>query len=261
MPTAEPRRERGRLLPVLSLAAVLLGGAGIVCGLLVSMSHDGDPPPSDRADARTATDEAPVPSAPQAPVASGPEVDSVIDPQWLARTAEAAGIPERALLAYAEAASRAAREHPNCGLGWNTLAGIGFVESEHGTIHGSRIGADGVATPAIVGVPLDGNATEAIPDTDGGALDGDAVWDRAIGPMQFIPSTWAVWGSDGDGDGAADPQSIDDAAYSAARYLCVAAHDLREPSQWIRAIAAYNDTVHYNRRVAEAASFYASVSG
>ena len=38
-------------------------------------------------------------------------------------------------------------------------------------------------------------------DTDGGELDKDTVYDRAVGPMQFIPSTWAVVKVDADGDG------------------------------------------------------------
>ena len=38
-----------------------------------------------------------------------------------------------------------------------------------------------------------------------GRLDGDDTWDRAVGPMQFIPSTWAWSGRDGDGDGVAQP--------------------------------------------------------
>lgn len=75
--------------------------------------------------------------------------------------------------------------------------------------------------------------------------------------MQFIPSTWESWGADGDGDGVVDPQQIDDAAYSAARYLCAAGGDLRDPQAWIAAVASYNDTIDYNHRVAEAATAYA----
>ncbi len=42
--------------------------------------------------------------------------------------------------------------------------------------------------PAML--PLNGaNGTQAIRDTDAGQLDGDSIWDRAVGPMQFIPST------------------------------------------------------------------------
>lgn len=168
--------------------------------------------------------------AAEAPGGADPSAPRV-DEAWLARVAAQTGIPSRALEAYAAAANRLGREQPGCGLGWNTLAGIGFVESEHGAISGGTIAQNGSAVPRIVGIPLDGRRTDAIRDTDGGALDGDAVWDRAVGPMQFIPSTWAVWGSDGNGDGAADPQNIDDAAYSAARYLCSTGGDLRDPER------------------------------
>lgn len=147
-------------------------------------------------------------------------------------------------------------EQPTCGIGWNTLAGIGFVESEHGTYLGSTLTAAGAVVPAIIGIALDGTNSDRIPDTDRGELDGDPVWDRAVGPMQFIPSTWVEWGSDGNGDGIADPQHIDDAAYSAARYLCATGGDLTVADRWIAAVAAYNDTVDYNHRVAEAARHY-----
>ncbi|MBO1902962.1 lytic murein transglycosylase [Leucobacter weissii] len=184
-----------------------------------------------------------------------------IDPAWVARIAERTGIGERALEAYGQAASRIGVEQPECGLGWNTLAGIGHVESEHGTIFGGELAENGRADPPIRGIALDGTRTDAIPDTDGGELDGDEVWDRAVGPMQFIPSTWELWASDGDGDGIADPQDIDDAAYAAGRYLCSVGGDLRQPDNWIAAIAAYNNTIEYNNRVADAANHYAQLAG
>ena len=182
------------------------------------------------------------------------------DDEWIDQLAERTGIPPRVLRAYAGASMQVATEAPDCGLGWNTLAGIGHVESEHGTIHGSQIGGDGVARPAIIGIPLTGETTMQIRDTDDGALDGDTVWDRAVGPMQFIPTTWEEWGADGNGDGVRDPQNIDDSALAAARYLCHAGGDLRQPDNWIAAIHAYNPTVEYNNRVADAAEHYASIS-
>lgn len=154
-----------------------------------------------------------------------------------------------------------ASESPGCGLGWNTLAGIGHVESDHGTIHGSTIDSDGAAKPAIIGIPLTGETTMQIRDSDGGALDGDTVWDRAVGPMQFIPTTWEEWGADGNRDGVRDPQNIDDSALAAARYLCHVGEDLTQPDNWIAAVHAYNPTVEYNNLVAAAADHYASAGG
>ena len=89
-----------------------------------------------------------------------------------------------------------------------TLAGIGMVESRHGTYAGGELGPDGTTTVDVIGIPLDGtNNTQAIPDTDGGEYDGDTQWDRAIGPMQFIPGTWARWGVSLEG-GDPDPQEF-----------------------------------------------------
>jgi membrane-bound lytic murein transglycosylase B len=127
----------------------------------------------------------------------------------------ASGIPAVALRAYRAAASAMSRSVPSCGIDWALLAAIGKVESDHGRHAGSALGTDGVDRPPVYGPLLTG-----IADTDGGRLDGDASYDRAVGPMQFIPGTWRGWAADGNGDGVADPQNIDDAALAAARYLC-----------------------------------------
>lgn len=185
-------------------------------------------------------------------------VATLADPGWVADTAARTGIPPRALAAYAGAALETTRTHPGCGIGWNMLAAIGSVESAHGTFGGGRIHDDGVARPRIIGIPLDGTTTARIPDTDDGALDGDPVWDRAVGPLQFIPSTWGAYGRDGSGDGIADVHQIDDASLSAAAYLCDTGGDLTTPRGWIAAVHAYNPDVAYNRRVAAAATDYAA---
>ncbi|MGH8775651.1 MAG: lytic transglycosylase domain-containing protein [Jiangellaceae bacterium] len=80
-----------------------------------------------------------------------------------------------------------------------------------------------------------------IRDTDGGALDGDTTYDRAVGPMQFIPSTWRSVSVDGNGDGRRDPNNIYDAAQGAAVYLCAGDTDLRDPIQAARAVRRYNN--------------------
>ena len=199
----------------------------------------------------------PTAAAPAAPLVGA---DGSIDAEWLGTVSAVTGIPDRALTAYVSADLRARTE--GCTVGWNTLAGIGWVESRHGSIHGSRIDADGVARPSIIGIPLDGtNETMAIPDTDGGSLDGDAVWDRAVGPMQFIPDTWGRWAVDANGDGVADPHSIDDVAATAAAYLCRLDGSLEQPDQWIRAVRSYNDTLDYQLQVADAATGYAMAAG
>ena len=74
-----------------------------------------------------------------------------------------------------------------------------------------------------MGIALNGVSTALVPDTDGGQLDGDVVNDRAVGPMQFIPSSWKAVAADGNADGAVDVHNAYDAALAAGTYLCRAA--------------------------------------
>jgi membrane-bound lytic murein transglycosylase B len=191
-----------------------------------------------------------------APSTAGPAGASA-DPAWTERTAAATGIPARALRAYAAAALTVAAEQPACGLSWNTLAGIGAIETRHGSHGGAVLRDDGYPDPAIRGIPLDGTRSAVIRDTDGGRWDGDTVWDRAVGPMQFIPDTWERWGADGNGDGRADPNQIDDAALAAGRYLC-ADGEMTSVEGWRSAILSYNRLEEYVDDVAGMADGYAA---
>lgn len=183
------------------------------------------------------------------------------DAQWLIRAAAQTGIPAGALRAYVAAAATANDSAPMCGIGWNTVAAVGFVESAHGTYGGGSLNASGQASGPIVGPSLNGAGFAAIPDTDAGALDGDARWDHAVGPMQFIPSTWRLVGRDGNGDGIADPFNIDDAALSAADYLCAHGRDLSTAQGWTDAIYSYNQSDPYIRQVRAQATAYAAKTG
>jgi membrane-bound lytic murein transglycosylase B len=198
-----------------------------------------------------------VPSPPVArntPATPAPTVPDGVDvASWADERARTVGISARALQAYAgaEVSQRAAT--PGCDLSWATLAGIGQIESRHGRINGSSL-VDGVAQPPIIGIALDGdNNTREIPDTDGGALDGDATHDRAVGPMQFLPQTWERFGQ-------GDPQNIDDAARAAAAYLCSADRGLADGQGWWDGVLTYNRSVSYARDVWEAADRYASAA-
>ena len=193
-----------------------------------------------------------------APAALPPGTDGQPDVAWVSATSKSTAIGQRALRAYARAALRLDVENPECRLAWNTLAAIAHAESNHGLFGGATIAQDGVARPSIIGVPLDGSAgLLAIRDTDGGELDGDTTWDRAVGPFQFIPSTWKRWGIDGDGDGRKNPHDIEDAALAAGRYLCDAGGDLGEASGWSAAVLTYNRSLAYATTVAQTATTYA----
>jgi hypothetical protein len=167
------------------------------------------------------------------------------------------GIPGVAVKAYQQAAARLATSDPSCGLRWTLLAAIGRVESNHGRFGGAQLREDGYGTKRIRGIPLDGRPNVAvIRDTDGGALDGDRFYDRAVGPMQFIPSTWRSVAVDGNGDELPDPNNIFDAALGAGVYLCAGDTDLRELDDRIRAVRRYNNADEYVRLVLRLAELY-----
>lgn len=158
--------------------------------------------------------------------------------------------------AYVKGARQMAEIDPACSIHWSLLAGIGRTESMHGTFGGTEVGADGRTLEPILGIALDGTRSAAISDTDGGLLDMDPVWDRAVGPMQFIPSTWAASGRDGNGDGEADPHNLYDTALAAAAYLCRASRDLLSEEGARRGLWSYNLDHDYATIVLERASGY-----
>lgn len=246
-----------------AILAVVLALVLLVAGVGWVLSVSGAPNPVRRLE--------PVPD--DVPPAAGAEVP-LIDVHgpgrtadklgfWAEPIAEATGIPAAAVRAYGNAELIAADAWPQCNLRWNTLAGIGWVETRHGTysgniFRGSEIDADGVVRPPIIGIPLDGSPGVAlIPDTDDGVWDGDTEYDRAIGPMQFIPESWRRYGRDASGDGVADPHHIDDAALAAAHHLCSGNADLSTPEGWTAAILGYNRSGEYLINVRDAAASYA----
>jgi hypothetical protein len=131
-----------------------------------------------------------------------------------------------------------------CGLEVSLLAAIGQVES--GNLAGQRLDADHRPDPPLLGPVLDGsNGLTAVPDTDGGQWDGDTTWDRAVGPLQFVPNAWRLAGFDFDTDGERNPQDIEDAAGAAMVFLCAGGDDLSTRSGLRSAIAAFNPTPSY----------------
>lgn len=235
--------SRGRRLGFLGLAGSVTAGLAALSFAAASSLTTGEASPS-------------VDAPPVMLIASAAAPVGVVPDQvWLADTSSRTGVDPVALRAYASATLRLAEESPDCHLGWNTLGAIGAVESAHGTHGGGELLADGRSTVPIIGPALDGRDTLArIPASPGySAWHGDSVWDHAVGPFQFIGSTWATWQADGDGDGVADPTDIDDAALAAGRYLCAAGGDLTTGVGWSRAVFAYNHSEQYVRTVLDVA--------
>ncbi|WEP00753.1 bifunctional lytic transglycosylase/C40 family peptidase (plasmid) [Streptomyces sp. FXJ1.172] len=170
------------------------------------------------------------------------------DDGGIAEGGSASDIPPRMLTAYKKAVQQVGKYVPKCqGMRWPILAGIAKVESNHAIGH--NIAAGGDIRPKIYGVLLNGSGqggnTTVVPNSDGGKWDGTATGERAVGPFQFLPSTWESVGKDGNGDHVADPHNADDAALGAAVYLCGGGRDLTESSQLRAAILQYNHSSEY----------------
>ncbi|MET9134323.1 C40 family peptidase [Streptomyces antibioticus] len=166
----------------------------------------------------------------------------------IAEGGSAADIPPRMLTAYKKAVQQTGTHVPKCrGMRWPVLAGIAKVESNHAT--GRNIAGNGDIRPKIYGVLLNGSGaggnTTVFPDTDNGRWDGTANGERAVGPFQFLPSTWESVGKDASGDHTADPHNADDAALGAAIYLCGNGRDLTQRTQLRSAILQYNHSNAY----------------
>ncbi|MFI2376637.1 lytic transglycosylase domain-containing protein [Streptomyces sp. NPDC018964] len=165
-----------------------------------------------------------------------------------------AGIPATVLDAYKKAEAALRESKPGCNLPWQLLAAIGKVES--GQARGGRVDADGTTLSPILGPQLDGNGFALIKDTDDGAYDGNSSYDQAVGPMQFIPSTWEWAGRDGNGDGREDPNNIYDAALAAGHYLCRFDWDLSDQDDLDKAILSYNNSTDYLNTVMSWLEYY-----
>lgn len=153
------------------------------------------------------------------------------------------GIPGIVLQAYQRAQQIMAAQQPSCHLPWWLLAGIGQVES--GQADGGLVDAQGNTLTPILGPVLDGtNGTATLLASGGG-------WQRAIGPMQFLPSTWSVWG------GGGNPNNVYDAALAAGRYLCAGGWNLSDPAQQVMAVFTYNHSDSYVQLVLTWAYAYA----
>ncbi len=198
-------------------------------------------------------------AGPVVPVPNGRPADALA--AWAQQTGAKVGISPVAMQAYGYAELALAQTTPGCRLSWTTLAAIGYVESSHGQANGATLGPDGQALPEIIGDALDGKGgRQRITDTDRGLYDDDTVYDRAIGPMQFIPTTWQEIGADADNDGRKNPHDLDDAALAAGNYLCKGGRNMTVPGDWWGAILSYNDVRRYAQDVFDKANEYGLAS-
>ncbi|HUR73172.1 MAG TPA: lytic transglycosylase domain-containing protein [Sporichthya sp.] len=165
-------------------------------------------------------------------------------------------IPPRVLAAYQAAARAMGAERPSCHMSWPLLAGIGQIESGHA--RNGDVDAKGTTLTPILGPALDGAGDYAlIRDTDQGKMDTDTVYDRAVGPMQFLPGTWSGLGRDANGDGRADPNNVADAALATAGYLCLGGGDMLNRDGLLAAVYRYNHSWEYVSHVLAWAGVYA----
>lgn len=262
---SRPRVRKNVL--VLSTAPVRLASLAVACAVIAGLSATEVEPPAPEALAssaslgtasqetpdatRAAIDRSTTTVATRAAYAS-PAVSS------LPTTATpSADLPVAALNAYERAEQVIGSVRPGCHLSWPVLAAVGQVESDHGRSSGGDLGIDGTSSRAVRGAVLDGSGSTAkVADTDGGQLDGVTRWDRAVGPMQFLPSTWIAVRVDGDDDGVRSADDIDDASLAAAVFLCAWGDDLSSPSGATKALAHFSSTPGFAPAVLSLARTY-----
>lgn len=226
-------------------------------------THESEPvvetpePIADQTDAQPVAEA----EAPVAQAATLPAPAPVVPPTPELPTSLAASpiaIPTVNVSAYKNAETILAGTQPGCGISWTIIAGIGRVESTHA--NNGKADDLGQLLEPILGPRLDGSlaGNNVIADTDGGALDGDANFDRAVGPMQFLPETWNRYHADGNGDGISDPQNLFDAALATGDYLCDGGLNLRDLGQTTKAILRYNNSMAYVANVLAWSTGYAT---
>ncbi|MER6287221.1 lytic transglycosylase domain-containing protein [Streptomyces sviceus] len=251
------RLRKGAVTTAVAAAAVAALSASQAPGATVddhgrSTAADAQPSPDATADDSGATGNSPYYT--DLPPLNTPSPAPTDGTSTVSPVESEAGIPATVLDAYKKAADELQQSKPGCNLPWQLLAAIGQVES--GQARGGRVDADGTTTSKILGPQLDGNGFELIKDTDNGAYDGDTAYDSAVGPMQFIPSTWAWAGRDGNGDGVKDPNNIYDAALATGHYLCRNGWDLSDSGDLDSAILSYNPSRHYVNTVLSWLEYY-----
>jgi len=252
--TALPPRHHGEAADMAPTGVDLLVGIGT--GEPLPQVTPPDPDTADAPRQVAGPDPLPDPVTPPAPTPTNPAPTSTPAAPYVVGAGASRTIPPQVLAAYQAAARTMATEQSSCHLPWALLAGIGRIESGHA--EGGNLDATGRARTPIIGPKLDGTGNFArIMDSDGGLWDGDPKYDRAVGPMQFLPDTWRGVGRDANGDGTPDPENINDAALGAAVYLCAGGGDLATRNGLLAAVYRYNRSWEYVSMVLTWAGIYA----
>ena len=115
-----------------------------------------------------------------------------------------------------------AAEGSSCRVDPAVLDGVIWSVSSGGDIQGRFYRSNGELSSGLFGQLGDGSRPNhaTLPDTDEGVLDGNTEWDRPVGPLQILPTTWQTYRVDGNNDGVLNPQNLWDSAATAANVLC-----------------------------------------
>jgi cell wall-associated NlpC family hydrolase len=155
---------------------------------------------------------------------------------------------------------RVVHPHSGGGTGAVTFASggpvIAFTEAQNGPMSFAALRGIWQAAGSEYGIPWEVLAAINKVETNFGQNLGPSSA-GAVGWMQFMPSTWARWGVDANGDGVADPNNPTDAIFSAARYLagCGGQYDIA------RAVYCYNHSSSYVNDVLSLAAEYSQGGG
>jgi Transglycosylase SLT domain len=153
-----------------------------------------------------------------------------------------------------------ARTHSNGGAirftAGQSSAPIGFTAMQSESMSFATLRGIWQAAGAAYGIPWEVLAAINKVETDFGRNLGPSSA-GAIGWMQFMPSTWARWGVDANGDGVADPNNPVDAIFSAARYLAACGGQTNISA----AIYCYNHADWYVNDVLGLAAMYGRGGG
>lgn len=181
----------------------------------------------------------------------------------LAAPVPSTGIPQVVQNAYLEAQSYLASSDPSCQLSWADLAAIGQIESGQARWDGTRLASNGETYPPILGPALNGkHGTAALASPSVPLFDGAGPYERAVGPMQLLPTTWLSVAPSLPTGIPNDPNNVYSAAMAAGIYLCRAAGPagMRSPAGLRRAYASYNHSRSYVRHAVSLARRFGATS-